>query len=90
MRGHTHTHTHTDYDEDDGAATLHHICILKFFYLLLLQWVSVEVLTAFLVGMHGFSVSASIILGSLETRVDVGKANVRPGVRSGDGMPLKL
>ena len=50
--GHTHTHTHTHKTtaEDDDAATLHHTGILTFFHSLC--WVSVEVLTAFLVGIN--------------------------------------
>ena len=41
--------THKTTTEDDDAATLHHTCILNFF--IYLCWVSVEVLTAFLVGI---------------------------------------
>ena len=33
---HTHTHTQKTKTEDDDAATLHHTCILKIFYLLVL------------------------------------------------------
>ena len=53
IRVHTHTHTHTQKTttEDDNAATLHHTCILNSF--IYLCWVSVEVLTAFLVGING-------------------------------------
>ena len=51
MHTHTHTHTHKTTTEDDDAAALHHTCILNFsFYVCL---VSVEVLTAFLVGING-------------------------------------
>ena len=42
--------------EDDDAATLHHTCILNLIYFIYLYWVSVEVLTAFLVGINGVSV----------------------------------
>ena len=31
-----HTHTHKTATKDDDATTLHHTCVLKFFYLLML------------------------------------------------------
>ena len=54
---HTHTHTHTRLRPKTTtllAATLHHTCILK--KNIYLCTVSVEALTAFLVGINGFSV----------------------------------
>ena len=48
LQGHAGTHTTTN---EDVAATLHHTCILNSFTYL--YWVSVEVLTAFVVGMNG-------------------------------------
>ena len=74
---HTHTHTHKTTTEDDDAATLHHTCVLKINKYS--WWVSVEVLTAFFVGINGvllirtnYSVSPKVV------QVNINKM-IKPG-----------
>ena len=52
----THTHTHT---QDCDRRRRRHSTHLFLFFIFLLCWVSVEVLTAFLVGIYGLSVKKS-------------------------------